>query len=340
MTEVKPGKYVELDVKDRRILYELSKNARFSLTNVAKRVGLSREVVTYRLEVLAKKGILTGFTTIVDVKRLGKLKHIVYLQLQHFDKEWEGQFIEKLVKDRDIIWIATCGGKWDVGLLIASNSLQEFDRTLGNITSLCGAYLNDYMILSEVRESYLGLGLLMEGMPPSKGYYIRDTASFQKELESPKPDMAVFTKKDLGILKMLVQDARIRIIDIAKSLGVSQQFVKSRIKALIRTGVIAGFMPMVSFYMQGYQWNMAFLRFANITEQEEARLVAYLKKHPNMLWYVKTLGRWNMELSIFSRDSSHYKEILNSLRTEFSGAIKDYESVMIFNQYKYFHSLE
>ena len=51
----------DLDLKDRKILYELDFNARQTDSEIAKKVKLSREVVNYRISRLQKNGIIRNF---------------------------------------------------------------------------------------------------------------------------------------------------------------------------------------------------------------------------------------------------------------------------------------
>ena len=74
MSENKPNYDIPLDIlsiKDRKILRELFDNARTPYSIIAKRVGLSKEVVNYRVKKLIERGILIRFNTVIDVNRLG-----------------------------------------------------------------------------------------------------------------------------------------------------------------------------------------------------------------------------------------------------------------------------
>ncbi len=51
----------ELDSKDHKILYHLFLNSRQSLSSVAKKVGLQKSVVEYRIKRLQTKGIIKNF---------------------------------------------------------------------------------------------------------------------------------------------------------------------------------------------------------------------------------------------------------------------------------------
>ncbi len=60
-----------LDRKDWRILGELQRDGRMSVTTLARRVGLSRATVTDRIEALRGAGVIRGFAVDVDPVKVG-----------------------------------------------------------------------------------------------------------------------------------------------------------------------------------------------------------------------------------------------------------------------------
>ena len=60
-----------IDLKDRKILYELDKNARISYAQLGKKIGLSTEVVYYRVKKLEDMKILTQYQTAANYSKLG-----------------------------------------------------------------------------------------------------------------------------------------------------------------------------------------------------------------------------------------------------------------------------
>ncbi|MBI2143762.1 AsnC family transcriptional regulator, partial [Candidatus Woesearchaeota archaeon] len=60
-----------MDAKDRKILSELDMDARQPLSAIAKKVGLSREVVNYRIRQLERRNIVKGYYTVLDTAKLG-----------------------------------------------------------------------------------------------------------------------------------------------------------------------------------------------------------------------------------------------------------------------------
>ena len=60
-----------LDATNLRLLEELQKDARTSLAELGRRVGLSPPAVTERLRRLEQEGVITGYRAEVDPRRLG-----------------------------------------------------------------------------------------------------------------------------------------------------------------------------------------------------------------------------------------------------------------------------
>ena len=65
-----------LDNIDKRIIFELDKNARIADTKLAKIVGRSKESIRYRIKKLMDDKIILGFTTWIDPIKLHRKSSI------------------------------------------------------------------------------------------------------------------------------------------------------------------------------------------------------------------------------------------------------------------------
>ena len=329
----------KMNVKDRRILYELSKNGRFSISTIAKQIGVSRDIVSYRLNNMIKNRLVPGFTLFVNTNRLGLIKHIIYIKLQHTGKE-ENQLINKFIQEEDVVWVATCSGNWDLGIIILSRDLDHFNKTFNKVINICGNNLREYTVETEIEDKFIGLRFLVDGIKTKEETkkYLKD--GFIKELKNPSPtDDPKIDSTDIKLINLLMKNSRMPLADICTNLHLSAPSIENRIKKLIKEEIIYGFMTQISFQILGLQWHWILLRTKNLTEEREKELKIYLEKHAYITWLVKTIGRWNFQLSVFAKDALHFREILSDLRKEFSDVIADYDSIMIFNQYKYMHSI-
>ena len=69
-----------LDAIDYKILAELTDNARLPVTELARRVGLSKTPVAQRIRHLEAIGLITGYRAILSPLRLG-LTHVTYVEV-------------------------------------------------------------------------------------------------------------------------------------------------------------------------------------------------------------------------------------------------------------------
>ena len=76
MPENKP-----LDRTDRRILDELARDGRLSVTELARRVGLSKSPAQVRLRRLQAAGYILGFRAVIDLARMGR-DHVAFVEVK------------------------------------------------------------------------------------------------------------------------------------------------------------------------------------------------------------------------------------------------------------------
>lgn len=75
---------VDLDDFDRKILVILRRDGRITFTDLAQQVGLSKTPCQQRVRRLVAKGVITGFTAIVDPAKVG-LDHVAFAEVKLSD---------------------------------------------------------------------------------------------------------------------------------------------------------------------------------------------------------------------------------------------------------------
>ena len=71
---------VDMDKFDRNIVRELQRDGRITITELARRVGLSKTPCQIRMRRLEREGIILGYGALVDQARLGA-GHIAFVQV-------------------------------------------------------------------------------------------------------------------------------------------------------------------------------------------------------------------------------------------------------------------
>ena len=73
-----------LDPTNRRILNALVENARMPITELARKVGLSKTPVALRIKAMEEMGLITGYRAILSPLKLG-LTHVTYVTVNLSD---------------------------------------------------------------------------------------------------------------------------------------------------------------------------------------------------------------------------------------------------------------
>jgi len=75
---------VDLDDFDRKIIGVLCEDGRITITDLARRIGLSKTPTQVRLQRLIATGVIRGFSAVVDPARLG-LDHVAFAEVKLSD---------------------------------------------------------------------------------------------------------------------------------------------------------------------------------------------------------------------------------------------------------------
>lgn len=117
-----------LDPVDRKIISELAKDGRISMTALAAQVHISRAHCHARLQHLQKSGVITGFTINVDPAKLGlgASAHVILKLRQH---NWRA-LRQKLLDIPEIWHVTLTGGPMDVILLVRARDTADLRRVV------------------------------------------------------------------------------------------------------------------------------------------------------------------------------------------------------------------
>lgn len=128
----------DLDKKDCQILNILQQNSRTSLTDIAKKIGLSIDSTKKRVKKLLEKVIFSptihicpknfGYGNIVDVK----------IKLSNHSKEDVNEFIEFLKQNPRVTEIFEVGGSWDLTVVIISKNIDDLEKVSSEIKEKFG----------------------------------------------------------------------------------------------------------------------------------------------------------------------------------------------------------
>ena len=317
-------KKINLDLKDKKIMALLSQDARIPLTQLAKRAGLSRDSVAYRIKNYEKEGIIQGYRTLVDISKFGYSNYHLFIKLNDMSENIEKKIITKLVKHPFIRAIIKFSGTFDFEIALIARNTLELDSFITKIINDCSVYLADYEILTIVK-TYAA-----ETFPPN--FY-----NFE-EKQTPFPlKEAKLDKKDIEILKIIGEKALIPLHEIGHKTKLSADAVSYRIKNMVQSKVIIKFLPVVNYAALSYNLYTLLLNVNALNENKEKILKEFLSKDKNTLWAVKTLGRFNVLIYLLVKDVAQLQETIQKLRSLFPKQLIHYDNLIAYEEFKYIY---
>lgn len=316
----------KLDVKDRKILYALDSNARQSNAEIAKQVGLSKQVVGFRIKRLIKEKLISSFHSVIDISKLGFTVHKNFLRLQNLNSEKEKELIAFLVHHPHVVWVASCDGKFDLAFGTWAKDMAFLDKTITELNKKFGEYIAERQIATIIKGEYFIRDYLIRKEKPS---------AHRESFFGAVPAASKMDKTDGEILFLLAENARTTAVEIAKDVALSADAVAERIKKLERSGVIRHYNIVPNESKYPYLHYKVLIGFKNISEQRARSLQEYCRTNPNIVYIVKSLGPWDFEIDLEVESAEQLRSIMMVIKTKFSDILKDYSVLHVYQVHKY-----
>lgn len=317
----------ELDLKDRKILYELDLNARQTDSEIAKKVGLSRDSVRYRINKLVENGYINYFMTLLNSMKLGYNWYRTFFKFQNLTIEKEKEIIGYL-KDW-ASWISKVEGVWDLNTGIFVKNVYEYRDLINEFLLRYSSFIERYDVSIVTREwSYHRDYLLNKKQKTSKPILMGFDS--QKDYKKETID-----ETDYKILKTILKKARMKTIDIAREIKTTEMVVRYRLKKLIENGIIIGFKPFLNVHKLGYIYFKLHLTLQNLTPEKKKSIIHYIHQHSNTVHMTELVGGADLETEFQVKTNEEFYTHVQNLRLKFGDIIKDYEFMQYTQEYKF-----
>jgi len=313
----------KIDVKDRKILYELDANSRQSFRNIGRKVGLSKDVVANRVKKLKENGIIIRFFTYYDILQLGFNFLRFYFKFQYVTPEIKKEIIDHFMSYDNVNNLFSTEGSYDLGVLMMVKNISDIYPLWKKTLEKYGDYFSKQVFSAYMGELIYGHTFLLDGIEKPNRIPLR------KNWGKVKID-----DLDLKILKLLVADSRIPTVEIANKLNSNVTTINSRIKRLVKSKVILGFTVELDLNKLGYQvWKVDFY----LSEYTKiSQIIKYIEKNPLLYCVDYTIGYADLELEINVKDISQLHDIIEDLHSKFPKIIRSYSYFRGIKFYKWY----
>lgn len=140
----------KLDAKDQGLLALLRANARISVVDIAKRLGVSRATVQNRMRRLEEGGIILGYTVALrsDTER-SAVRAFMSISAESAK---ESTVIASLRGSPQVTAVHHTTGRWDLIAEIQTDTLSAFNSTVGALRLIDGVTATETNLLLDSYE--------------------------------------------------------------------------------------------------------------------------------------------------------------------------------------------
>lgn len=307
---------MELKESDYKLLSYLYHNNRESITKIARATKLTREQVDYKIKKYLDTGLIKGFLTLFDYSKFG-YNYFAILLLKFEKMSSVKAFSQKLNKNNNLISYGYVYGKYDLFLNCIFKNEEELSSFISYLISNKSNSVSDYFAIKPSFAELYPLKFFKH--KDRESMTLVDTLSKERKLD----------KKDIGILKTLAKDGRIKLIDIAKKLDISSELALYKLRKLYRDKVILGSRIQFNMAKLDYHFSLILLNIRNFSDENKEKMKRFSRnsKHINSLIF--SLTRPNCIVQLFNKDQEELKNTINEIKELFKDEYIDIDVMHI-----------
>lgn len=303
---------MKIDLKDRKILYQLDLDCRQSNTQIGKKVGLKKDVVSYRINQMEEEGLIKNYLAVIDTFKLGYDVFRIYLNFQYTTPEIKNKIIQYFVDYKNSWVVATVKSEIDLDVVVWVKNIYDFYKFWNNTLDKYEEYFEKYTISIYIKSNVYEKSYLLPEADINEDRVICEMDCGQTPVE--------IDKLDYKILNELAENARASLVDLADKFDCSSQTIKYRIKNLVKSEVIKAFRVNIDnskLDLQGYKVDI-YLK----NHKMKRPILKYLQSKPYVQFMNLALGWADLEPEFVVKNLEELMDILDEINSKFSGAIK------------------
>lgn len=318
----------KFDKTDFGILWELYNNSRQPLVKIAHKVKIPKETVKYRMDQLIKNGLLDHFFAIVNNSKFGMTFYEVYLKLQGIPQNVENECLQKL-KDHPMVgWLISTNGRFSIAISFINKTHAQFYDCYNFVRKLFGRYIKEIEFCFAVEGHQYDYPFFKEFQkPPIKTKTVLD-------VHDEKP----LDKVDIGILKILTDNARIPLKEISRKIGTTEKTVRSRIKWLEKNKYLLQYTALLHPGHAGYFFYVMLIKL-NLPDKD---IDNYVKKIPEIFYLVKSAGFYDLKVEFYVTTENRIHQIEEDIYQKFGDKVLHIDTIQVKKEHcvKYFVELQ
>jgi len=318
---------LKLDKIDKKLLIVLDTDATLAISALAKKLNVSREVVAYRMKQLEQKGVILKYITLANFTKIGDTHFKTYIKFSKITKEVREEIISYLASFPKLGWLASTEGIFDLMFSLRYKNKYLFEEFKDTFFQKYDQYFQEakfaMLTEAETKPRYY----ILDTLPKTMHIFYHVNNTDEKRLD----------EIDHKVLSAISLDARAPYHELAKNCKTTPRVVRYRRTEMIKSKVIVGSKLMINYRKLNYLFFKCFVVLRNINSPRYALFKSYIRNHPNMIYWIKVIGSWDLELEIEVPSIGDFYKVVEDMKERFPDIINSFDASLVSKEHAIMH---
>lgn len=155
--------------------------------------------------------------------------------------------------------------------------------------------------------------------------------------ESQRKKKIKLDQKDRQIISYLSEDSRIPLTQLRKSVKLSRDSIKYRIKRLIKNNVLVNFFPIINLKRFGFFTFHTFFLIDERNQEKTEEFIDYLISLPFVKNIIEYSDIWDLEIVTVAKNVWDYDQKINQITSKYPEMILEKEKMQVIKGYNSIH---
>lgn len=139
---------------------------------------------------------------------------------------------------------------------------------------------------------------------------------------------------DREILKLIVNNARMPVVEIAKKVNTTPRIIQYRMKEMEKKKIILAYKVHLEPRKMERIFCKAIIYLSNMSKERLNEFINYASAISGAVWPQRVLGNWDFELDLELKNYDVFQETIIKLKEKFSDVIKDHDFCIVSKELK------
>ena len=272
-------------------------------SEIAKKIGETKESVKRNFGKMQEKGIIAGATTHINYKSFG-YKAVAHI-LINVDSRQEDQLVSYLQKMPEIYSFYSRGVKGNLDVIVILKTLEQLNVIKDEFKRCFTILEMRTAIWTDVKEMNYNLAIMNANSEKKES-----AIQYQVKAQRSTPESVILDQTDRKIADKLSEGGRVSMEIVGKEIGISYGTAKRKYEKLKKNGVLKVTIQ-VNPNKIGYRAICIF--FAVTSNENSLAIIEEIGKIPDVISIMKTTGDYDLEIYAMVKDLVQFLSVQEQL---------------------------